>query len=648
MKPNKRTEATMLDRRNWLKEWIKLRNYDIGNRADNFLFCYHCTNRALYSPELSWQLLQSMNGQLVTPLPQEILEKIAAWNLLRITNEKIIMWLGITDEEIEKLQIGHNKKLKAERLNRQFDAAIMIGEIEEMYAAGKTVAEIAKDFPQVSKRTIQRYIADYRKRQQTAQEKQQLANAIIEMYQENSNLNLIARRTKCDVDTVRQILTLQGMTEMTKQETKRINDEPECFRTTESRQLYQLSISKTEQTEATIDEYHIALATLRTYKNAICILGAAGTGKSHLIKEFLAALSPSERASTLIVAPTGKAADNLDAQTIHKVFQFPNEVQPNEEITAAPKQLFSISRIIIDEINMVRQDVFSRLIKTIRYVEQQTQTQIQVIVLGDFGQIQPVATAADIELLKEFYPAAQGVYAFHSEQWAQMNFRKLVLKRIYRQDDPTFKEKLNEIKYGNIAAIRWFNENSNPYDSVRAITICPTNKLVDHYNKEAWCCFDPDGMTEYAATIKTGCSVEEFPCPEKLYLSAEMRVMTVCNSEKYKNGSIGTILKTNENSIQVQFDNGTIATVSRHRFMLQDGAIYEQIPVVLAYAITANKSEGMTFEEVNIVPGFFAPGQLYTALSRCTSINGIYIDGELSEKDLHVDIEALRMTIADA
>ena len=82
--------------------------------------------------------------------------------------------------------------------------------------------------------------------------------------------------------------------------------------------------------------------------------------------------------------------------------------------------------------------------------------------------------------------------------------------------------------------------------------------------------------------------------------------------------------------------------------MLQDGAIYEQIPVVLAYAITANKSEGMTFEEVNIVPGFFAPGQLYTALSRCTSINGIYIDGELSEKDLHVDIEALRMTIADA
>jgi ATP-dependent exoDNAse (exonuclease V) alpha subunit len=70
--------------------------------------------------------------------------------------------------------------------------------------------------------------------------------------------------------------------------------------------------------------------------------------------------------------------------------------------------------------------------------------------------------------------------------------------------------------------------------------------------------------------------------------------------------------------------------------------------VVLAYAITANKSEGMTFTAVNIVPGFFAPGQLYTALSRCTSIDGIYIDGELTEKDLHIDIEALRMTVDEA
>jgi ATP-dependent exoDNAse (exonuclease V) alpha subunit len=578
----------------------------------------------------------------------ENLNKIAAWNMLRITNEKIIRQLGITVEEVAKLRIGHNKKLVEERKNRQFNAAVMIGEIEDMYAAGKTVAEIAKEFPQISKRTIQRYIAEYRKRKQSPKQKQELANMVLEMYQETTNLTLIARRTKCSVDTVRQTLNLQGMTEITKQETKRTVSEPEKFISNESRKLYRLSVYKTEQTEAPLDEYNIALATLRIYKNAICILGPGGCGKTHLIKEFLAALSPKERAATLIVAPTGKAADNLDAQTIHKAFQFPNEVQPNEEITAAPKHLFSITRIIIDEINMVRQDVFSRLIKTIRFVEQQTHRQIQVIVLGDFGQIQPVTTAADMELLKEFYPEAKGVYAFHSDQWAQMNFRKIVLKHIYRQDDPVFKEKLNEIKYGNAAALQWFNENSNQFESVTAITICPTNKLVDYYNKEAWYCFDFDTMVEYVATYKKGCSSEELPCPETLQLATDMRVMTVCNGDKYKNGSIGTIIKTNKSSILVQFDNGIIATVGRHRFMLQDGGIYEQIPVVLAYAITANKSEGMTFKEVNIVPGFFAPGQLYTALSRCTSVDGIYIHGELTPKDLHVDIEALRMTIDEA
>ena len=320
-------------------------------------------------------------------------------------------------------------------------------------------------------------------------------------------------------------------------------------------------------------------------------------------------------------------------------------MQPNDEITTTPKHLYAISRIIIDEINMVRQDIFTRMIKTLRFVESQTQQPIQIIALGDFGQIQPVATDADLELLKEFYPTAKGIYAFHSVQWEQLNFRKIYLKHIYRQDDPVFKAKLNEIKYGNTSAISWFNEHSRTLESVTAITICPTNKLVDHYNWEAWCFFDGDEIIDYIATFQNGTSAEELPCPKKLQLSVGMRVMTICNSDKYKNGSIGTITKTSENSIQVHFDNGVTATVSRQRFVLPDGVIYEQIPVVLAYAITANKAEGMTFQEINIVPGFFAPGQLYTALSRCTSIDNIYIHGKLTTKDLHVDLEALRMTI---
>ena len=124
-----------------------------------------------------------------------------------------------------------------------------------------------------------------------------------------------------------------------------------------------------------------------------------------------------------------------------------------------------------------------------------------------------------------------------------------------------------------------------------------------------------------------------------------MRVMTVCNADQYKNGSMGEIIKTNDKSVRIKFDNGIVATVAAKKFTLQDGIIFEQIPVVMAYAITANKAEGMTFNKINIVPGFFAPGQLYTALSRSTSLDGINIIGELSPKDLRIDLDALKMTV---
>ena len=348
----------------------------------------------------------------------------------------------------------------------------------------------------------------------------------------------------------------------------------------------------------------------------------------------------------MVVAPTGRAADHLDAQTIHKAFQLPNEVQPNDEVTAAPKALYSISRLIIDEINMVRIDVFTKVIKTIRFIEQQTDKHIQVIVVGDFGQIQPVTTDEDMDVIKFYYPEAKGVYAFQSELWEQMNFRKIVLKCIYRQQEPEFMQRLNEIKYGKLSAVDWFNKNAGSLFSCNPIYICPTNKLVDYYNKQAEGRFFPDELVSFDAVITDGTPQEaELPCPRQLRLAVGMRIMTICNADKFKNGSMGRIIKIKPNSIQVRFDNGAEVTISTMRFKLQDGGIYEQLPVVLAYAITANKSEGMTFEEINVVPGYFAPGQLYTVLSRCTNLQNIHIIGELTEKDLIVDVAALEMTI---
>jgi ATP-dependent exoDNAse (exonuclease V) alpha subunit len=124
-----------------------------------------------------------------------------------------------------------------------------------------------------------------------------------------------------------------------------------------------------------------------------------------------------------------------------------------------------------------------------------------------------------------------------------------------------------------------------------------------------------------------------------------MRIMTIVNDRQYKNGSLGTILKVSRNSIRVLFDNCTVATVRRKKFTLPEGSVYEQLPVVLAYAFTVHKCQGCTFDSIVIVPGFFAAGQLYTALSRCRSIDGICIDGHITKEDLIIDTEALRMTL---
>ena len=157
--------------------------------------------------------------------------------------------------------------------------------------------------------------------------------------------------------------------------------------------------------------------------------------------------------------------------------------------------------------------------------------------------------------------------------------------------------------------------------------------------------FSDSYMEEYCPTVISGTLSEIPQRHQSLQLAVRMRVMTTSNGKNYKNGSMGTVTKLNKKSIRVELDNGNVVTVTAQRLELENGVIYKQLPVVLGYAITANKSEGMTFDAINVVPGYFAPGQLYTALSRARSITGIHIVGELTAKDLIVDIDALRMTV---
>ena len=642
MKKDKKTQAAMADRMKWLNGWLRQRGYDIGDKRKDFIFFYYCTLLPLYSPSQARQLALDVNGRFIEPLGTDavnsIIRTVNAKRGYAQKNATIIRVLGITQAEVEALQIGHNMMEQAEREQRRNERQARNDQILKDYMSGYRTTDISAVRPDISTRTIERVLADAAR-----QRKQERNEAIFRLADEGNTVADIAKKVGCSKPTVRSVLKGKKPTDITITDSSRIESVAPSFIDPVGQELFHSY--RAEVGQATPEDYELALSELQTTRRNVRIVGTGGTGKTQLIKDYLAWLPPSERSKTLVVAPTGLAASHIDGITIHKAFGLSNEVQTREQPQSVPQDLLKLQRVIIDEISMLRIDIFERIITILQSVEAQQQRKIQLIVLGDFGQLQPVCTKEDRLQLRQFYPKTKGIYAFHSELWDKMDFQTIILKYNFRQDDLEFAEQLTALKYGSLDAVRWFNLYCSPFADDRAVYICPKNEDVEWYNHIALERFYGDAYIEYCARSKELAPDLELPCPQKLRLYVGMRIMTIVNDRKYHNGSIGTILQLKPNSIVVFFDNNVTATVCRKQFTLPSGSVYEQLPVVLAYAFTVHKCQGCTFDSVMIVPGFFAAGQLYTALSRCRSIDGICIDGHITKEDLLIDTEALRMTV---
>lgn len=153
---------------------------------------------------------------------------------------------------------------------------------------------------------------------------------------------------------------------------------------------------------------------------------------------------------------------------------------------------------------------------------------------------------------------------------------------------------------------------------------------------------------EYPASYR-GELPSELPAPDILKLAVGCRVMVLRNGSKYKNGQLGTVAAIEESCLKVRLDDSpdTVTAIPKVSWTLENGTKYTQFPVCLAYAITVNKAQGCTFDSVNIDRGngFFLPGHLYVALSRCRTVKGIHLITKLKEKDVYTDEEALKMTL---
>ena len=597
------------NRADWLWEWVKLRgyNFDSNDHRNTFLYIYFLTWMQAYSNyNLAYAMTHRRNHQLDKPLkPIDLDKKIRVWNLpkysRKFTNETLIRLLKITSDEVITLKIGYNKKLKEERAQRTVLRSERNREISLLRAKGLTQKEISEKL-HISLSTVKRILRETRN------------------FLEGSEFTI--NRS----DKVKRAITE--------------------FISSEAERLY--TLYKQESENAPDDEYDLALAKLKNSHKNIFIQGSAGTGKSYLINQYLDSLSIEERKTVLLLAPTGKAADLIGGTTIHKAFKLPSCVQmPDEEITDVPKLLHNIKTVIIDEISMVRIDVFEMIMQILDFAATKGK-KIRLIVVGDFGQLAPVCTLSDKAVLKTLYPDIKGFYAFYSLKWEEVNFEKIILHKVYRQNDAELIEHLNGIKYGRYSDIEWFKNNASPFMSYKPVYICSRRKTVDEFNQAAIEEYSKGNPTTTYQAKYDGPLPTELPCSKTLTLGVGVRVMTICNDKNYKNGMLGTVKSLSDDKVVVKFDNSKTVTIKRKTFELENGTSYIQFPLILAYAVTVHRAQGSTFEHVAIMcDGCFEAGQLYCLLSRCPSLDNLTFIGELKPSDLKVDIEALKMTVCD-
>lgn len=396
-----------------------------------------------------------------------------------------------------------------------------------------------------------------------------------------------------------------------------------------------------------------ALTKMRSGKN-IFLTGLPGTGKSYIIRQFIEEQENLGK-QVLVCAPTGIAALNIGGVTMHQAFSIPIPAYGHymaELTNSKVKAALAADIIIIDEISMCRNDMFEFFGYVMDYVKIQKGQMPQIIVVGDMFQLPPVVPDAEITKLKRYGFDGSG-YCFTSRYWAKLKFTVVVLHKVIRQQNEEFINNLGLLRVGDKKSIEYFNKRVLHYDNTdnkHVIQICSTNAAAQDINDR---CLNEieTPMCLYKMKKEKFCP-KEMTAEESLVLKEGARVMFIANdviSKQYTNGEFGTVTLCLNNSVRVLKDSGEEITVLPHKWSVYDvkttgNAItknevgsYVQIPLKLAYCVTMHKTQGQTYDSAIITPSSFTSGQLYVALSRVTSIDGLYLTQPIEEKDVQVN-----------
>lgn len=400
-------------------------------------------------------------------------------------------------------------------------------------------------------------------------------------------------------------------------------------------------------------EWEKAKKDLFESKRNIFLTGPAGVGKTYLLKEYMEEEKKNGK-NILVCAPTGTAAVNILGETVHSLFGIP---VPCYGITisktpAAKIKILAMSDIIIvDEISMARCDVFSYMIRVLKKVEKIKGKKIRLIVSGDFSQLPPVVPKTEEKLLKKFGYHKSG-YPFTTKEWEKCSFKVICLTEIKRQDDTSeFVKYLNKVRNCEKECLEYFEQfvRENYSCSEEEILLCGTNSEAEKRNKEYLDALEGN-MVAYQSEKKgrnTSGIIDDI-----ILLKEGCRVMFTVNDviyNRYQNGTLGYITMLQPDKVFVRTDEGKLITVKPHdtkiySYKVSGNALekkeigsIKQIPLKVAAAITIHKSQGKTFDKVILSPDIFTSGQLYVALSRVRTPEGLILTDYIRKEHLKQD-----------
>ena len=412
----------------------------------------------------------------------------------------------------------------------------------------------------------------------------------------------------------------------------------------------------------------------------IFLTGKAGTGKTTFLKNL--PLKTYKR--MVVVAPTGVAAINAGGQTIHSFFQLPfgpqlpenalppidshrNDMGGRAKALAAQYQklnkkkinlIRSLDLLIIDEISMVRADVLDAIDAVLRRVRRSQKPfgGLQLLMIGDVHQLAPVAKAEEWEILSPYYETP---YFFGSQVLKKAPYVCVELEHIYRQHDEDFITLLNKVRNNRMDAecVRLLNSRFQPSfvpkDGEGYITLTTHNYQADQINESKLNAIKEKPLT-FKAEVHGTFPENTYPTKEELVLKVGAQVMFVKNDpnpeKAFYNGKIGRVAGYNEDDGTVTVESeGEHITVPKLKWQNMEYTInaenqdieekeignFMQIPLRLAWAVTIHKSQGLTFDKVIVDAGqAFAHGQVYVALSRCTSLEGLVLKTRITSNAL--------------